>query len=154
MKKQIAIIGGGPSSFLLASFLDAEKFDVTIYEKNKTAGRKFLVAGKGGFNLTHSESIEPFVGRYTSNHFLDKALQHFSNTEFRTWLKNIGISTYVGSSKRVYPTDGIKPIEVLNAVLTHLKKKGVSIKYEHVFTGWDAENQPIVNNNAIQTDWC
>ena len=153
MKKQIAIIGGGPSSFLLASFLDAEKFDVTIYEKNKTAGRKFLVAGKGGFNLTHSESIEPFVGRYTSNHFLDKALQHFSNTEFRTWLKNIGISTYVGSSKRVYPTDGIKPIEVLNAVLTHLKKKGVSIKYEHVFTGWDAENQPIVNNNAIQTDY-
>ncbi|WP_271855801.1 NAD(P)/FAD-dependent oxidoreductase [Patiriisocius marinus] len=153
MKKQIAIIGGGPSSFLLASFLDTEKFDVTIYEKNKTAGRKFLVAGKGGFNLTHSESIEPFLGRYTSNHFLDNALQHFNNTEFRTWLQSIGISTYVGSSKRVFPTDGIKPIEVLNAVLAHLKEKCVSIKYEHVFTGWDAENFPIVNNNVLQTDY-
>ena len=58
MTKQIAIIGGGISAFLLASTLDAEKFTITIYEKNKTTGRKFLVAGKGGFNLTHSEPID------------------------------------------------------------------------------------------------
>ena len=57
MKKTISIIGSGPSSLLLAAFLDANKFEVTIYEKNKTAGRKLLVAGKGGFNLTHSEPI-------------------------------------------------------------------------------------------------
>ena len=70
MKKTISIIGGGPSAFLLAAFLDTSKFDVTIYEKNKTAGRKFLVAGKGGFNITHSEPIEQFLKRYTPSDLL------------------------------------------------------------------------------------
>ena len=70
MKKTISIIGSGPSALLLASFLDTDKFDVTIYEKNKTAGRKFLVAGKGGFNLTHSEPILQLIERYTPSVFL------------------------------------------------------------------------------------
>ena len=65
MKKRIAIIGGGPSAFLLAAFLDAERYTISIYEKSKTCGRKFLVAGKGGFNLTHSEPIEQLIKRYT-----------------------------------------------------------------------------------------
>ena len=153
MKKQIAIIGGGPSALVLAAFLDAEKFAITIYEKNKTAGRKFLVAGKGGFNLTHSESIDIFIKRYTPNNFLDKALLDFTNTDFRNWLDQIEISTYVGSSKRVYPTEGIKPIEVLNAILNTLKEKGAIIKYEQTFSGWDDQNNPILNNKTTQTDY-
>ncbi len=72
MKKTISIIGGGPSSLLLAAFLDVDKFDITIYEKNKTLGRKFLVAGKGGFNLTHSEPISELVERYTPSRFFKK----------------------------------------------------------------------------------
>jgi uncharacterized flavoprotein (TIGR03862 family) len=153
MKKQIAIIGGGPSAFLLAAFLDPEKFTITIYEKNKTAGRKFLVAGKGGFNLTHSEPIEQLIKRYTANNFLTKSLHHFTNTDFRDWLERIGIPTYTGSSKRVYPKEGIKPIEVLSAILKHLKEKGVIIKYEHTFSDWDENNNPIINNKTIQTDY-
>ncbi|WP_117884331.1 BaiN/RdsA family NAD(P)/FAD-dependent oxidoreductase [Aureibaculum luteum] len=153
MKKQIAIIGGGPSALVLAAFLDAEKFAITIYEKNKTAGRKFLVAGKGGFNLTHSESIDKFIKRYTPNNFLEKALLDFTNTDFRNWLDQIEISTYIGSSKRVYPTEGIKPIEVLNAILNTLKEKGVIIKYEQTFSGWDDHNNPILNNISTQTDY-
>lgn len=153
MKKQVAIIGGGPSAFLLAAFLDAEKFEITIYEKNKTSGRKFLVAGKGGFNLTHSESIKQLITRYTSNDFLDESLLNFTNTDFRNWLDQIGIPTYVGSSKRVYPKAGIKPIEVLNAILKNLKEKGVIIKYEQTFSDWDEINNPIINNIAIQTDY-
>jgi len=153
MKKQIAIIGGGPSAFLLAAFLDVEKFTVTIYEKNKTFGRKFLVAGKGGFNLTHSEPINQLIKRYTSNNFLDKALQNFTNTDFRNWLDQIGIPTYIGSSKRIYPKEGIKPIEVLNAILKSLKEKGIMMKYEHTFSDWDDTGNPIINNNAIQTDY-
>ena len=153
MKKQIAILGGGPSAFLLAAFLDAKKFKITIYEKNKTVGRKFLVAGKGGFNLTHSEPTEQLIKRYTSNDFLDKALLHFTNTDFRNWLDQIGIPTYVGSSKRVYPKEGIKPIEVLSAILKHLKEKGVIIKYEHTFSDWDNHNNPIINNISLQTDY-
>ena len=153
MKKQITIIGGGPSAFLLAAFLDAEKFKITIYEKNKTAGRKFLVAGKGGFNLSHSEPIEQLIKRYTANDFLDKVLDNFSNINFRNWLDLIGISTYIGSSKRVYPKEGIKPIEVLSKILKHLKERGVIMAYEHTFSDWDSHNNPIINNKSIKTDY-
>jgi uncharacterized flavoprotein (TIGR03862 family) len=153
MKKTISIIGGGASAFLLAAFLDTSKFDVTIYEKNKTTGRKFLVAGKGGFNITHSEPIEQLLKRYTPSNFLEEALLNFTNTDFRNWLNQIGIPTYVGSSKRIYPEEGIKPIEVLNAILTSLKEKGITITYEHTFTDWDNNNNPIINNKSIQTDY-
>ena len=153
MKKQITIIGGGPSAFLLASFLDAEKFTITIYEKNKTAGRKFLVAGKGGFNLTHSESINQLIKRFTPINFLDKALLNFTNIDFRNWLDQIEIPTYIGSSKRVFPEKGIKPIEVLNAILKSLKKKGVIITYNHTFSDWDPKGNPIINNKTIATDY-
>ena len=153
MKKQITIIGGGPSAFLLASFLDAEKFTINIYEKNKTVGRKFLVAGKGGFNLTHSESIDQLIKRFTPINFLDKALLNFTNIDFRNWLDQIEIPTYIGSSKRVFPEKGIKPIEVLNAILKSLKKKGVIITYNHTFSDWDPKGNPIINNKTIATDY-
>jgi uncharacterized flavoprotein (TIGR03862 family) len=153
MKKQIAIIGGGPSAFLLAAFLETEKFTITIYEKNKTAGRKFLVAGKGGFNLTHSEPIDQFIKRYTPEDILEKSLLNFTNIDFRNWLDQIKIPTYIGSSKRVYPKEGIKPVEVLNAILKFLKEKGVIIKYEHTFSDWDDNSNPIINNKMIQTDY-
>ena len=139
MKKQIAILGGGPSAFLLAAFLDAKKFKITIYEKNKTAGRKFLVAGKGGFNLTHSEHIDQLINRYTPNDFLNKVLLNFTNIDFRNWLEQIGIPTYTGSSKRVYPKEGIKPIELLNSILKHLKEKGIDFD-----ESWSVQGSDIV----------
>lgn len=153
MKKSVAIIGGGPSAFLLAAFLDATKFTVTVYEKNKTAGRKFLVAGKGGFNLTHSEPIEQLIKRYTPNGFLDNALLDFTNSDFRNWLEQIGIPTFIGSSKRVYPKEDIKPIEVLNGIIKFLKEKGVVLKYEHTFSDWDDDNNPILNNKPVIADY-
>jgi uncharacterized flavoprotein (TIGR03862 family) len=153
MKKSISIIGGGPSSLLLAAYLDVEKFDITIYEKNKTAGRKFLVAGKGGFNLTHSESITELIKRYTPSDFLKDALLSFTNNDFRDWLKSIGIPTYIGSSKRVYPEEGIKPITVLTTILNHLKEKGIELKYEHIFSGWDSDTNIIINNKTISSDY-
>ncbi|WP_158849186.1 NAD(P)/FAD-dependent oxidoreductase [Algibacter sp. L1A34] len=153
MKKRIAIIGSGPAALLLAAFLDPQKFTVTIYEKNKTSGRKFLVAGKGGFNLTHSEDINQFIKRYTPKYFLEEALLSFTNNDFRNWLDTIGIPTYVGSSKRVFPEEGIKPIEVLNAILQLLNEKGVIIKYQHTFSGWDDTSSPVINDKSIQTDY-
>ena len=142
MKKIISIIGGGPSSLLLAAFLDVDKFDITIYEKNKTLGRKFLVAGKGGFNLTHSEPISELIERYTPSSFLKNALLSFTNNDFRKWLHDIGIPTYVGSSKRVYPEEHIKPITVLNTILNHLKNKEINFKYNHVFFWLGYSKQP------------
>lgn len=153
MKKTVCIIGGGPSALVLAAFLDPKKFSVTIYEKNKAVGRKFLVAGKGGFNLTHGESMQALIQRYTPSGFLDEALQNFSNEDFRNWLAQIGIPTYVGSSNRVYPTKGIKPIEVLKGILAHLNQKGVEFKYEHEFTGWDSKNNPIIQQKSVTCDY-
>jgi uncharacterized flavoprotein (TIGR03862 family) len=154
VKKSVSIIGGGPTALILAALLDCEKFKVTIYEKNKTLGRKFLVAGKGGFNLTHSEPIGELIARYTPPHFLEKALLDFDNNDFRHWIDSIGIPTYIGSSKRVYPESGIKPITVLNAILNVLDKQGVAIQYQHTWKGWTNENEIIFNTyTTIKSDY-
>jgi uncharacterized flavoprotein (TIGR03862 family) len=154
VKKSVSIIGGGPAALLLAAFLDPQKFNVTIYEKNKTLGRKFLVAGKGGFNLTHSEPIAQLVERYTPSHFLQEALIDFDNFDFQKWIDTLGIPTYIGSSKRIYPKVGIKPIEVLNAILDALNKRGVSIQYQQTWTGWNNNNNLIFNDAIeVQSDF-
>ena len=149
MKKSVSIIGGGPAALILAALLSGDKFDVTIYEKNKSLGRKFLVAGKGGFNLTHSEPITELISRYTPPHFLKKALLDFDNTDFRNWMNTIGIPTYIGSSKRVYPESGIKPITVLNAILDVLNKQRVTILYQQTWTGWTSNNDLVFNTETV-----
>lgn len=154
MKKSVSIIGGGPAALLLAAFLDCQKFKVIIYEKNKTLGRKFLVAGKGGFNLTHSEPIVELIARYTPSHFLQEALLNFDNHAFRNWMDSIGIPTYIGSSKRVYPENGIKPIAVLNALLDVLDKQGTDIQYKHTWTGWNSNDDLVFNTDIeVKSDY-
>jgi uncharacterized flavoprotein (TIGR03862 family) len=148
-KKSITIIGGGPSALMLAAQLDEHKFDVTIYERNVALGRKFLVAGDGGFNLTHSEAKEQFISRYIPSDFFQKIISQFSNTDLINWLKSIGIETYVGSSKRVFPVKGTKPIDVLNAILNLLEKKNVKIKTNHCWRGWEKEE--LVFNTKNET---
>lgn len=151
MKKSVAIIGGGTAGLFLAAFLDTNLFDVTIFEKKASLGRKFLVAGDGGFNLTHSENIDDFKGRYTPNHFLIAALEHFTNIDLRRFLLSIDIPTFVGSSKRVFPEKGIKPIEVLKALKTYLIAKNVNFKFKKTFTDWDEQDNLIFNNTEIVT---
>ena len=154
MKKSVSIIGGGPAALLLAAFLDPQQFNVTIFEKNKTLGRKFLVAGKGGFNLTHSEPIAQLIQRYTPSHFLQEALLDFDNLDFQKWIDLMGIPTYIGSSNRVYPESGIKPIAVLNAILDVLKKRGVAIQYQHDWTGWNGNKNLIFNTDIeVKSDY-
>src|SRR6218665_406758 len=148
-KKSVAIIGGGPAAFMLAATLDETLFDVTIYEKNNAVGRKFLVAGDGGFNLTHSEAQEAFISRYTPAAFFQPLISSFNNNDLREWLKNIGIDTYVGTSRRVFPVKGIKPIEVLNAILVELKRKNVIIKTNHAWKGWKNEALTFETSNAV-----
>ncbi len=154
--KIIAIIGGGPSALMLAAMLDEKKCNVHIYEKNATVGRKFLVAGDGGFNLTHSEGIESFIARYTPHTFLEQALRAFTNQDLCMWLQSIGIETYTGSSKRIFPLRGIKPIEVLNAILEKLKSKMVHIHTQHEWKGWDDTNALLFQNKketvAVKVD--
>ena len=149
-KQNIAILGGGPASMMLACSLDTQKYSVTIYEKNAALGRKFLVAGDGGLNITHSEDKHQFVKRYTPSSFIEPFIQYFSNEDFRAWLKSIGIETYVGSSKRVFPIKGIKPIEVLKAIERKLKENLVEVVYNHEWKGWKNE-QLIFKTSNNQT---
>ncbi|MCH2228810.1 MAG: TIGR03862 family flavoprotein [Crocinitomicaceae bacterium] len=152
MKKSIALIGGGPAGLAFASCIDTEKYDVTIYEKNKAVGRKFLVAGDGGFNLTHSEDLPQFVERYTPTDFLVSSLKHFCNTDTRTWLKGLGIETFIGSSKRIYPIQGIKPIQVINAIVDDIKSKGIKLELNKVWTGWNNDKLTFESGEPIQAD--
>ena len=143
MKKTIALVGGGPDALFLAAYLDENQYTVTIYEKNAALGRKFLVAGQGGFNLTHSEATEIMLTRYSPASFLKKALESFSNTDLRNFLNSLGLETYIGTSKRVFPVKDIKPIEVLNAFLKFLNDKGVIIKTNYNWKGFDADNKLV-----------
>jgi uncharacterized flavoprotein (TIGR03862 family) len=148
MKKPIiAIIGSGPSALALAAFLDEKKFDIAIYEKNFAPARKFLVAGDGGFNLTHSEPLDQFLTRYTPASFLEKSLRVFSNEDLRKWLYTIGIKTYTGSSKRVFPVEGIRPIDVLRAILEAVKGKRIPVKTKNTWKGWTQYNELVIDHN-------
>jgi uncharacterized flavoprotein (TIGR03862 family) len=151
-KRKVIIVGSGPAALALAAFLNENRFDIHIYEKNSAAGRKFLVAGDGGFNLTHSEDIETFITRYAPADFLKDALTAFDNIELVRWLYSIGIPTYVGSSKRVFPEKGIKPIDVLDAILNILKKKNVQFHFEHEWLGWKNSNLLFANENEVEAD--
>jgi len=151
-KISIALIGGGASALFFAASIDSSKFSVTIYEKNKTLGRKFLVAGDGGFNLTHSEPIEEMITRYSPNDFLQDALLQFDNDSYRKWLSDLGITTFIGSSKRVYPEKGIKPIEVLNAILQKIKENEVEIKYEQTWKGWKNDKLLFNSSDIVEAD--
>jgi uncharacterized flavoprotein (TIGR03862 family) len=121
----------------LACKLDPEKFDVSIYEKNAALARKFLVAGKGGFNLTHSENAKQFVQKYEPQEKLKTIFQAYDNANFVEWLNSAGIKTIIGSSKRVFPEKQYKPVDVLKTLEKILKKNKVEIKFGCEWKGWD-----------------
>lgn len=137
--KPIIIIGAGPAGLMAAQHLAKQGHVVHIYEQNKAAARKFLVAGDGGFNLTHSEPIVDFVERYDTLQIKDM-VRTFDNKATVYWLSSIGIPTYTGSSGKIFPQKPIKPIQVLQAWLAHLQNLGVSISYQYRFVDFDANS--------------
>lgn len=145
MKKTISIIGGGPCALMLGAELDSGRYTVKIYEKNTALGRKFLVAGEGGLNLTHSEAPDQFIKRYTPHAFITKAFLHFSNLDFIRWLNEAGIETFVGSSKRVFPKKGTKPIAVLQILIQKVLNNKTRILYKHEWTGFSGDNELLFN---------
>lgn len=135
----IAIVGGGTGGLLLAAMLSA-RHDVHMYEKGRLVGRKLLVAGNGGFNLTHSNDGEDLVASYTPSEWMRPYLLPFGSRDFRSWLSDIGIETYVGSSSRVFPVQGIKPAAVLKAILSQVRRNGTTIHTQHQWVG-QSDNQ-------------
>lgn len=143
---QIIIIGAGPAGLMAAQQLALEGFKVHVYEQNKAAARKFLVAGNGGFNLTHSEELESFLEKYGAVE-IQEIVRNFDNQKVIQWLKDLGITTYVGSSGKIFPTKNFKPIQVLKAWLDELERLGVTIHYDHTFLDFDDSSVFLKNNN-------
>ncbi len=141
----VAIIGGGPAGLIAAEQL-ATTHEVHVYEQGRTLGRKFLVAGEGGLNITNSAEGEEFLQEYGPTPWMRRALEAFGPTELRAWLAGLGVPTYVGSSRRVFPERGIKPAEVLKGITERLKQKGVVVHTDHCFVGFDDEVRPIMEH--------
>jgi len=136
----IAIIGGGPAGLLAAWHLAEAGYAVTVYEAQATVGRKFLVAGHGGFNLSNSEPTPAFATRYGARQAAFASYLHlFSSDELRRRLAELGIATFVGTSGRVFPTPAHKPAQVLRAWLDRLRALGVQIQTRHRWLGFGTE---------------
>ena len=133
----VAVVGGGPAGLLAAQRLAEAGCRVRVFEQKATVGRKFLVAGHGGFNLTHSEAPAAFATRYgTQAGFFAALLAHFSPTDLRAWAAGLGIGTFVGSSGRVFPDAQHKPADLLRAWLRRLAELGVEIHTRHRWLGF------------------
>jgi uncharacterized flavoprotein (TIGR03862 family) len=135
-QKTVSVIGGGVAALMLASHIDTQKYSVTIYEQKKTVGRKFLVAGEGGLNLTYHAPLNHIISQYEPASFMESCLNAFTHDDLRNWLTSIGIETFVGSSHRVFPVGGVKPITVLNTIVDHITQKGVQILHHKRWVGW------------------
>jgi len=133
----VVIIGGGPAGLMAAEVLSAAGVEVDLYDAMASVGRKFLLAGKGGLNLTHSEPREAFESRYAERApEVARWLARFDGVALRQWAEELGVSTFVGSSGRVFPTD-MKAAPLLRAWLQRLRASGVRFHMRQRWLGWD-----------------
>ncbi len=132
----VAVIGGGPAGLMAAEVLLQQGASVDLYDSMPSVGRKFLLAGKGGLNLTHAEPLPRFVGRYAQRApLLADALNIFGPQQLRDWAAALGIGTFVGSSMRVFPTD-MKAAPLLRAWLHRLRTQGLRLHMRSRWLGW------------------
>lgn len=137
----VAIIGAGPTGLMAAEALSQAGIAVNVYDAMPSAGRKFLMAGKGGMNITHAEPLERFLTRYGARQAeLEPILRDFSPDELRAWVSGLGIETFVGSSGRVFPTE-MKAAPLLRAWLHRLRAAGVRLHMRHRWLGWTADGR-------------
>ncbi|QHO76215.1 aminoacetone oxidase family FAD-binding enzyme [Bradyrhizobium sp. CCBAU 051011] len=135
--QHVAIIGAGPAGLMAAEVLAQGGAYVTVYDAMPSAGRKFLMAGRGGLNLTHSEPLPQFLARYReAMPHLKAAIEAFPPQALRDWSEALGQETFVGSSGRVFPK-AFKASPLLRAWLRRLDSQGVKLVLRHRWTGWD-----------------
>ena len=139
----VAVIGGGPAGLMAAETLVACGVTVDVYDAMPSVGRKFLLAGKGGLNLTHAEALAGFVPRYAERaHVLAPWLQDFGPDALRAWAAALGVETFVGSSGRVFPID-MKAAPLLRHWLHRLRGQGVRFHMRHRWTGWGNDGSSL-----------
>jgi uncharacterized flavoprotein (TIGR03862 family) len=134
----VAVIGGGPAGLMAAEVLSGAGLSVAVFERMPTLGRKFLMAGRGGLNLTHSEDFERFAGRYgAASERLRPMLEAFTPADLIAWAEGLGQETFVGTSGRVFPK-ALKASPLLRAWIARLEGQGVALNLRSTWTGWDA----------------
>jgi uncharacterized flavoprotein (TIGR03862 family) len=132
----VAVVGAGPAGLMAAEVLSEAGQEVHVFDAMPSAGRKFLLAGKGGLNLTHSEPFEVFASRYGERRArIEPLLKEFDAPALRAWAQGLGIATFVGTSGRVFPAD-MKAAPLLRAWLHRLRSRGVQFHMRHRFVGW------------------
>jgi hypothetical protein len=142
--QHVIVIGGGPAGLMAADVLSQAGIAVDLYDAMPSVGRKFLMAGKGGMNISHSEPQASFVNRYGYSQFnLAPLLSQFGSAELITWLHELGIKTFVGTSGRIFPTD-MKAAPLLRAWLHRLRANGVKFHVRHRWLGWLGQNLQLL----------
>lgn len=139
MAVSAAVIGGGPAGLMAAETLLAAGISVDLYDAMPSVGRKFLLAGKGGLNLTHAEDSSRFITRYGARQAqIGPLLGQFGVAQLRDWVQGLGVETFVGSSQRVFPKE-MKAAPLLRAWLHRLRGAGLRIHVRHRWQGWNDE---------------
>ena len=149
---RVAIVGGGPAGLMAAEAARAAGAEVDLYDRMGSVGRKFLIAGKGGLNLTHSEPRDAFVARYGARRDeVSRWLDAFDAEALRAWAKDLGVETFVGTSGRVFPCD-LKAAPLLRAWLRRLRASGVRFHMRHRWLGWNAQGALRFANDEREID--
>ena len=142
------MIGGGPAGLMAAEVLARGGATVTVYDRMPSVGRKFLLAGRGGLNLTHSEDIERLLGRYgAAAPRLRAVVEAFPPSALRAWCEELGQPTFVGSSGRVFPK-AMKASPLLRAWLARLAASGVTFRLRHLWTGLGRSRSAALRNTG------
>jgi uncharacterized flavoprotein (TIGR03862 family) len=135
--RHVAVIGGGPAGLMAAETARAAGAEVDVYDRMGSVGRKLLIAGKGGLNLTHSDDFATFVARYGARQAeITRWLERFDADALRAWARDLGVETFVGSSGRVFPLD-LKAAPLLRGWVRRLRASGVRFHMNHAWHGWD-----------------
>jgi hypothetical protein len=143
MKKTVAVVGAGPAGLMAADVLTAGGAAVTVFDRMPSVGRKFLLAGRGGLNLTHSEGLDLFLSRYgAAQPDLDAAIRRFPPDALRAFSESLGQPTFVGSSGRVFPR-ALKASPLLRAWLRSLQARDVAFRLRHHWRGWNEAGELV-----------
>lgn len=146
--KHVAIIGAGPAGLAAAEVLAHHGLQVTVFERMPSPARKFLMAGRGGLNLTHSEALENFLPRYGANAaHITRFIEAHPPVDVVAWAEGLGQETFVGSSGRIFPK-AMKASPLLRAWLRRLDALGVEIKLRHTWHGWNDNGAPLISSNG------